>query len=202
MLPMSDSNMINEAQAEEVIAGIEDPAMRIPISLLTKSLLEYYSEHPTQLDGFFDLQFFVHALMEVIEEISGLVRGTTPVEYWFPDYPHPVAVDEARDYGPTGLRQGQAFNFAANQRDERVQAALLTLKSRADLKQSLLLPTVKRWKHHGPGIPPVPEAPARPFDFLFMVKAVAHGLDPGQPARIFFEAKPGTPTSPRDPQRT
>lgn len=190
---MPNSNLIREAQAEEALAGIEDPVTRLPINLLTESLVKYYRAEPTRLQGSFDLLFFVNVLKERIEDISGLLRGSTPVEYWFDDYPQPVPVDEAYDTSPTGLRQGQAFNYAANQGDPRLQAALLGLTARANLKQALLLPTVKGYKHHGPGTPAVPEAPVQPFDFLFMVEAVANALGPGQPARVFLE---GTPTAP------
>jgi hypothetical protein len=202
MSHMAKSNLIREAQAEEVIAGIEDPATRLRIKLLTDSLVDYYRKEPTRLQGSFDLMFFVNVLRERIDDISGLLRGSTPVEYWFDDYPQPVPVDEACDTSPTGLRQGQAFNYAANHGDPRLQAALLGLTARANLKQALLSPTVRGSKHHGPGTPAVPETPVCPFDFLFMVEAVDSALGAGQPARVFFEGEPKAPATHRDPLLT
>lgn len=190
---MPNSYLIGEAKAEELIAAIEDPARRLPIRLLTKSLVNYYEEQPNELQGSFDLVFFVNVLKETIGEISGLLRGTTPVEYWFPDYPRASAVDEAHDTSPTGLRPRQAFNFSARHSDAQVQAALLTLIARANVKQTLLLPTVKGFKQHGPMPQVVPEAPTHPFDFLFMVKAVASALGHGQPASVLFAGGSGAP---------
>ncbi len=163
---MQNSSLIRESQAKELIAGIEDSSVRIPIDLMVASLVDFYRADPAQLRGAFDLVFFVNVLKERIDDVSGLLRGTIPVEYWFEDYPKPMPVDEANDSGPTGVRFRKAYNYAANLDDELVQAALLGLTARANLKQALLLPTVKGWKHHGNDAPPVPETPAEPFDFL------------------------------------
>ena len=181
------ASIIREAPARELIAAIEDPSVRIPIGVLVDSLVDFYRADPTQLHGAFDLVFFVHVLEERIDDVSGLLQGTIPVEDWFDDYPKPVPVDEGTDSGPTGLRQRQAFIYVAKL-DEPLRAALLNLTARANLKQVLLLPTIKGWKHHGNDAPPVPEALAEPFDFLFMVMAVDHhALKPGQPACSFIE---------------
>jgi hypothetical protein len=178
--------MVREAPARELIASIEDPSVRVPIGLIVDSLVEFYGTDPTQLHGAFDLVFFVHVLEERIDDVSGLLRGTVSLDYWgYP--PELTPVEEAADRGPTGLRYRQAYNYAARLDDEFVRAALLSLANRADVKQTLLLPTVKGYKHHGPGTPAVPEAPAEPLDFLFMVMAVDHALKPGKPARSFFE---------------
>ena len=149
------TSIIREAEARDLIAG---------------ALVEFHKADPTQLRGAFHLVFFVHVLEELIDDVSGLLRGTIPVEYWFDDYPKPMPVDEATDRGPTSRRHGQAFNYAARL-DEPVRAALLNLTARADLKPAMLLRAIK---HHGSDAPPVPEAPAEPFDFLFMVMAVDH----------------------------
>ena len=187
---MHESKLINKTEAEKIITEIEDPDRRFAINLLVKSLEEYFREEPTRLHGPFDLRFFVNVLKEWVDDISGLLRGTTQIEYWFEDYPKSGPVDEAHDSSQTGLRQGQAFNYAADQSDMKVQAALLGLTARANLKQVLLLPTVKRHKHYGDDAPPVPEAPEEAFDFLFMVEAVANALKPGRPARVLFERQP------------
>jgi hypothetical protein len=162
------SSLIRETQARELIGGIEDPSVRIPIGLIVDSLLEFYRADPAQLRGAFDLVFFVHVLEERIDDVSGLLRGTVSLDYWgYP--PEPMPVDEATDSGPTSLRSslryGQAYNYAARLDDEVVQAALSGLTRHADLKQTLLLPNVKMAKEYmAPDYtPPVPEAPADPL---------------------------------------
>jgi hypothetical protein len=182
------ASIIREAQAKDLIAGIEDPSIRVPIGLIVDSLVEFYRADPTQLRGFFDVVFFVHVLEEQIDDVSGLLRGTVSRNYMgYP--PEPMPVDEASDSGPSGVRLRQAYNYAANLDDEFVQAALLGMTNRAGLKQTLLLPNVRIAKEYiaADSTPPVPEAPAEPFDFLFMVMAVDHALKPLQPARTFFE---------------
>jgi hypothetical protein len=155
---MLDPSLIEEARAKDAIAEIEDSAVRVPISLLVESLVAFYQAQPARLRRSFDLLFFVNVLKERIDDISGLLRGTVPVEYWFDDYPKPEIEDEASDSSPTGLRQRQAFNYAARHPDGQVQAALLGLTARANLKQALLMPNVKGYKAHGLA-PPLPEAP-------------------------------------------
>jgi len=188
---MRNSGLIGEGEAKEAIAEIEEPTVRIPLSILAQSLVDFYEDDPTRLMGSFDVMFFVDVLRERIDDISGLVRGIIPVEYWFDNYPHPVPVDMSHDESSTGLRQKQAFNYAARHHEARVQAALLGLITRADLKQTLLMPTVKRYEVHG-DIPVIPRAPTQPFDFLFMVMAVDYALRPGQPLRLFFEETPSS----------
>jgi hypothetical protein len=170
--------MIREAPARELIASIEDPSVRVPIGLIVDSLVEFYGTDPTQLHGAFDLVFFVHVLEERIDDVSGLLRGTVSLDYWgYP--PELMPVEEAADRGPTGLRYRQAYNYAARLDDEFVRAALLSLANRADVKQTLLLPTVKRIQAPRTRHPGCARSPCRTFGLPLH----GHGRRPRPQAR-------------------
>jgi hypothetical protein len=183
--------MLNESVALEHVGAIRDAPSRELVSQILKDTLEFYRADVTRLVGTFDLGFFVNVLIEQASDISGLIKGTVPVEYWFEDYPRPMPIRELDDPGPM-IRSQEAFNYAALHGDVRVQAALLGLMSRATSKHAVFHPRVKSVRHYGPN-PPVHEMPAAPLDYLFMLTAVAHALEPGRPARRYIEELPGGP---------
>ena len=137
---MSNSELINVQRARELVEAIQDPASRALIALLVESVVEFHSADSTQLRGSFDLAFLVNVLEEISVDISGLLQGTVPIEYWFEDYPSPTPFDEASDFGPTGFRQQAAFNYAALYPDKKVQATLLTLTTSGQYEATALLP--------------------------------------------------------------
>jgi|SRR5579863_2362046 len=191
MNPVQDTTLLNEPIARDRVAAIPDTRSRALVSSILDETVEFYRTDVTQLRGRFDLAFFVNVLSEQASDISGLIRGTVPVEYWFEDYPRPMPVTELADPGPV-LRSQEAFNYAALHHDPRVQAALLGLTSRATSKHAVFHPRVKSSRSYGPN-PPVHEMPAAPLDYLFMVTAVAHALEPGRPARRYIEESAAEP---------
>jgi hypothetical protein len=184
---MSQPSLINEVEARTRIDQIRDPETKAVVGELLESAFRFYHEDPSQLRGDFDLVFFVNLLNEQISDIMGLIRGAVPVEYWFGVPPSPVEVSEGEDLGPNGIRPRLAFNYVATCGEPRIQAALFGLITRANWKQATFLSNIKKHKYYGPN-PPVSEKPEAPFDFLFMVTAVAHSLEPGMAARRLIEA--------------
>jgi hypothetical protein len=183
--------MLNESVALERIASIRDVGTRTLVSRILEDTAEFYGADITRLRGSFDLAFFVSALIEQSSDISGLINGSIPVEYWFEDYPRPIPVRAVDDPGPT-IRSQEAFNYAALHDDPRIQAALLGLMTRATTKHAVFHPNVKSFRFYGPN-PPVHEMPVAPLDYLFMLTAVAYALEPGRPARRCIEESPTEP---------
>ena len=182
-------DLIEKTRADKLIAEIEDPAVRRSISLMVDGVVEFYNQDPSRLQSSFDLAFFVEVLKEMADWISGALLGTVNIEPWSGEPAQPTAVDPTLESDPGHLRSGQAYNYSVTREDKRVEAALLSLTTRAQLKQALKLrPSIKQGRPHGL-TPVVPALPVQPLDFLFMVMAADYALQPGQPARLALEGK-------------
>jgi len=181
-------DLIEKTRADKLIAEIEDPALRRSVSLLVDGVVEFYNQDPSRLQSSFDLGFFAEVLKEMVDWISRALLGTTNIAPWSGEPAQPTPVDPTFESDPGHLRSGQAYNYSVTREDKRVEAALLSLITRAELKQSLKLKPPISYAAHGVTLA-VPALPVQPLDFLFMVMAADYALQPGQPARLALEGK-------------
>ena len=128
--------LIDQEQASDFVSRIRDSQFQNIVGLILDGVVDFYGNNATLLESPFDLLFFVETMDTVIKDVTALLNGGKEIVYWFDDYPQPRPIDDpATDFGDTGIRSGQAFNYAATHSDRKMQAALLTLNSYADTRQ-------------------------------------------------------------------
>ena len=183
--------LVGKEQATAFVSEISNERTREAVRLLLDGIAEFHGLYPSILQSPFDLVFFAQILEDWVALVETTLTGKMEDE-WYDDDVIPSTrqiADQASDVNEKGVRKRQAYNYVATRDSRLIQLCLLVLITYVDIRQT-------------PGARLVGDQnligflrPAFPFDYLFMVMAVDHALQPGRPPQLLFENSAEADTS-------